>query len=99
MRQLRVAAVQAEAKPGDVPANAATSARLVARAAGEGARLAVLPELFLSAYHPPALRADPVGSHVAAAEGGGVGDPRLDPLRAAAAEGGVAVVVGAAVRH
>ncbi|RKN56195.1 carbon-nitrogen hydrolase family protein [Micromonospora costi] len=96
---LTVAAVQAEPVPGDVAGNAATAARLVARAAERGARVAVLPELFLPAYHPPALRADPAGTDVVTAEDRTVDDPRLEPLRAAAVSGGVTVVVGAAVRH
>ncbi|MEV1329937.1 carbon-nitrogen hydrolase family protein [Micromonospora costi] len=96
---LTVAAVQAEPVPGDVAGNAATAARLVARASERGARVAVLPELFLPAYHPPSLRADPAGTDVVAAEDRTVDDPRLEPLRAAAVSGGVTVVVGAAVRH
>jgi predicted amidohydrolase len=96
---VRIAAVQAEPVPGDVARNAAAAARLARRAADAGARLAVLPELFLPAYHPPSLRADPVGTAVAADVGGAVVDPRLDPLRAAASGAGVAVVVGASVRR
>jgi predicted amidohydrolase len=98
-RTLAVAAVQARPTPGDVAGNAATAARLVRAAADRGAVLAVLPELFLPAYHPPALRADPDGTHVAAADDGRVDDARLDPLRAVARERSVVVVVGAAVRH
>jgi len=86
---LTVAAAQAQPAPGDVAANAVTAARLAATARAQGARLIVLPELFLSAYHPPALRADPHGTAVT------VDDPRLDPLR----DTGIVVVVGAAVRH
>jgi predicted amidohydrolase len=96
---LTVAAVQANPTPGDVPGNAALAARLVRQAAGEGAALAVLPELLLPAYHPPALRADPGATDVAAGDGRRVTDGRLDPLRSAAEETGVVVVVGAAVRH
>jgi len=94
-----VAAVQAEPVPGDVAGNASTAARLVRLAVDRGAALCVLPELFLPAYHPPALRASPTTTDVAAAAGHGVDDPRLDPLRAAARDGAIAVVVGAAVRH
>jgi predicted amidohydrolase len=97
---LRVAAIQAEPIPGDVAGNATTVARLVARAAGEGARLAVLPELFLPAYHPPALAADPDATDVRAGADRAVrGDDRLDPLRDAARDHGIVIVVGAAVRH
>ncbi|MEU7713726.1 carbon-nitrogen hydrolase family protein [Micromonospora chalcea] len=94
---LTVAAVQAQPVPGDVAGNARAAARLVARA--EGARVVVLPELFLPAYHPPTLGADPEGTDVAADADGRVADPRLDPLRTAAADAGTAVVIGAAVRH
>ncbi|MEH0985534.1 carbon-nitrogen hydrolase family protein [Micromonospora sp. CPCC 205556] len=96
---LTVAAVQAEPVPGDLPGNAATAARLVRRAARHDVRVAVLPELFLPAYHPPTLAADPAGTDVAASADGAVDDPRLDPLRAAARDGRLTVVVGAAVRH
>ncbi|WP_431881401.1 carbon-nitrogen hydrolase family protein [Micromonospora chalcea] len=96
-RPLTVAAVQAQPVPGDVAGNARAAARLVARA--EGARVVVLPELFLPAYHPPTLGADPEGTDVAADADGRVADPRLDPLRTAAADAGAAVVIGAAVRH
>ncbi|MEV1060869.1 carbon-nitrogen hydrolase family protein [Micromonospora chalcea] len=96
-RPLTVAAVQAQPVPGDVAGNARAAARLVARA--EGARVVVLPELFLPSYHPPTLGADPEGTDVAADADGRVADPRLDPLRTAAADAGAAVVIGAAVRH
>lgn len=86
---LTVAAVQAAPVPGDVAGNAVTAARLAAQAKEQGAHLVVLPELFLPAYHPPALRADPHGTAVTP------DDPRLDPLRGL----GIVVVVGAAVRH
>jgi 5-aminopentanamidase len=96
---LTVAAVQATPVPGDIAHNAAVAARLVARAADAGARLVVLPELFLCAYHPPTLHADPAATDVAAAATGEVGDGRLDAVRAAARERSVVVVVGASVRH
>ncbi|MDG4811329.1 carbon-nitrogen hydrolase family protein [Micromonospora sp. WMMD1120] len=96
---LTVAAIQATPVPGDVAGNAVLAADLVRQAGARGARVAVLPELFLCAYHPPTLAADPVGTHVAADPAGVVADTRLDPLRAAAREAGVTVVVGAAVRH
>jgi predicted amidohydrolase len=96
---LTVAAVQAEPIPGDLAGNAATAARLVGAAGAEGAAVVVLPELFLPAYHPPTLRADPVGTDLPADGDGRIDDPRLDPLRAAARDAGAAVVVGAAVRH
>ncbi|MER5704479.1 carbon-nitrogen hydrolase family protein [Micromonospora sp. NPDC002296] len=96
---LTVAAVQADPVPGDVAGNAVTAARLTGRAVAEGARVVVLPELFLPAYHPPTLAADPAGTDLAVAEDGTVDDARLDPLRAAARDGAAVVVVGAAARH
>jgi predicted amidohydrolase len=93
MNPLTVAAVQATPTPGDVPGNTALAARLIHTAATRGATLAVLPELFLPAYHPPALRADP--HHTAVTED----DPRLDPLRHVCAQHATAAVVGAAVKH
>jgi predicted amidohydrolase/8-oxo-dGTP pyrophosphatase MutT (NUDIX family) len=95
---LRVATGQAVAEPGEVAGNAATAARLVASAAAEGARLLVLPELFLPAYHPPILGAEPDRCDVAADGSGLVADPRLDALSGAAATHRLAVLVGAAVR-
>ncbi len=96
---LRVAAVQAQPNPGDVAGNAALAARLTARAAGEGARLVVLPELFLPGYHLPILRSDPAGTDLATDEARCVHDIRLDPLRAVARERGVVIVLSGAVRH
>lgn len=96
---LTVATVQADPVPGDVAGNSVTAARLARQAADSGARVVVLPELFLPAYHPPALGADPAGTDVAADPDAVVADPRLDPLRAAATESDAVVVVGAAVRH
>ncbi len=96
---LRVAAVQAEPNRGDIAGNTGVAARLAARAAGEGARLVVLPELFLPGYHLATLRADPAGTHLAADETGRIGDIRLDPLRAVARDQKVVIVVSAAVRH
>jgi 5-aminopentanamidase len=97
MQDLTVAAIQAPAIPGDVKANAETGARLVTEAARRGARLAVLPELFLPAYHMQAL--EDLATDVAADPAGLVEDARLDPLRAAASDDGILVLVGAAVRR
>jgi predicted amidohydrolase len=96
---LRVAAIQAEPNPGDVGGNVAVAARLASRAAGEGARLAVLPELFIPGYHPPTLHKDPAGTEVVADESGKVSDIRLDRLRAVATDQKIVIVVSAAVRH
>jgi predicted amidohydrolase len=100
LRATAVAAIQATPVPGDVAGNAGRGERLVREAAARGAHLAVLPELFLSAYHPPTLAAgDPGTTHVAAGEDRRVTDPRLDPLARAAIDSGVVVVCGAAVIH
>jgi predicted amidohydrolase len=96
--RMTVAAVQGAAVPGNVIANVATTARLVRAAAQQRAALIVLPELFLSAYHPPAIAADPTVDLAAAADRS-IDDRRLDPLRSAAREAGVVVVVGAPVRQ
>lgn len=90
---LRVAAISAPARAGDVPANAAAAASWVRRAAERGAAVAVLPELFLPGYDPATLRRDPDGCDVTA------DDARLDPLASAAAETGTVAVVGASVRR
>ncbi len=96
---LRVAAVQAAAVPGDLAANVATAVRLTESAAGDGAALVVFPELFLPAYHPPTLAACPADCDVSADPAGRVGDARLAPLKAAAGDLGVTVLIGASVRH
>jgi len=87
---LRVAAAQAECVPGDVPANVATAVSLVGSAADRGARLVVLPELFLTGYDPGGWAVE----HAVATD-----DPRLEPLREVADERGVVVVTGAALRR
>jgi 5-aminopentanamidase len=100
MKPLVVAAVQATPTPGDVAGNAGLGARLVRAAADRGARIAVLPELFLCAYHPPTLYADEVSAtHVEADADARVDDSRLAPLADAATDAGVVLVVGAAVAH
>ncbi len=85
---LRVAAAQEASVSGDVTANVATAVRLVDEAAHAGARVVVLPELFLTGYDveawSPAAALSPE-------------DPRLGPLRAARPD--VVVLVGAAVRR
>jgi 5-aminopentanamidase len=88
---LRVAAAQAESVSGDLEANVATATGLVGEAAGNGARVAVLPELFLTGYDPDGwsregcIDADRL-----------VEDDRLSPLREAARDHQVVVVAGAA---
>jgi predicted amidohydrolase len=88
---LRVAAVQAESVAGDVDANVASAVHWVATAAARGARVVVLPELFLGGYDPETWRQRP-DSDVA------VDDPRLAPLVASAHDLDAVVLVGAAVR-
>ncbi|HET6625654.1 MAG TPA: carbon-nitrogen hydrolase family protein [Nocardioidaceae bacterium] len=87
---LRVAAAQAESVSGDVEANVATAVSLVDSAARNGARLVVLPELFLTGYDP-----DRWGPDAAVTPE----DPLLQPLRDAARDRAVVVVAGAAVRR
>jgi 5-aminopentanamidase len=88
--RLRVAAAQAESVSGDVDANVATAVSLVDSAAGQGARVVVLPELFLTGYDPAAWAHD----HSLVLD-----DDRLAPLVEAARRHSVVVVVGAAVRR
>jgi predicted amidohydrolase len=87
---VKVAAGQAASVAGDLAANAATAARLTARAADEGVRVLVLPEAFLTGYDAAAF-AGPLPDASA------LGDAWLDPLRAASAAGDVVVVVGIAL--
>lgn len=89
---LRIAAAQAQAAPGEIETNAATVARMVRAAGGEGVRVVVFPEKFLSGYEPDLIRADPerCAAHPA--------DPRLEPVAEACLRAGVTAVVGAAVR-
>jgi predicted amidohydrolase len=89
---LTAAVAQTPLAPLDIAGNAATAAGLVRRAADSGARLLLLPELFLTGYETVAIAADPGRLTVAD------DDPRLDPLAAACAETGTAVVAGAPVR-
>jgi 5-aminopentanamidase len=87
---MRVAAAQAESVPGDVGANVATAVDLVGSAAERGARVVVLPELFLTGYAPESW---------SVAQAVTIEDPRLAPLGAVASEHRVVVVAGAAVRR
>jgi 5-aminopentanamidase len=87
---LRVAAAQAVSVSGDVAANVATAVRLVASAAERGARVVVLPELFLTGYDPDGWSAESSVS---------VDDRRLAPLSRSVQEQGVVVIAGAAVRR
>jgi predicted amidohydrolase len=83
MMGLRIAAAQSASVAGDLAANLATHARLIAAARDAGVQLLVFPELSLCGYELPLLRAGALSP----------GDARLGPLRAAAA--GMTVIVGA----
>lgn len=89
---LALALVQADARAGDVVANVAGAVAHVRAAAAAGARLVAFPELHLCRYDLAVLAARP-GAWVTAA------DPRLDPLRAAAAATGATIAIGAALRE
>ncbi len=90
MTSIRVAAAQAESVPGDVAANVATAVSLVSSAADAGARVVVLPELFLTGYDEAAW------THDASLT---LDDEALAPLSDVARARSVVVVVGAAVRR
>jgi predicted amidohydrolase len=87
---LRVAAAQATSVAGDLAANVATACSLVADAAAQGARVVVLPELFLTGYAPEAWRHEDALA---------LDDDRLAPLADLAAGRGVTVVASGAVRR
>lgn len=87
---MRVAAAQAASVPGDIATNAATAVSLVTASADRGARVVVLPELFLTGYAPDAWSLETTLTPE---------DARLAPLRDAARERDVIVVAGAAVRR
>jgi predicted amidohydrolase len=89
-RPLRVAAAQATSVPRDVAANVATACSLVTTATDQGARVVVLPELFLTGYAPEEWRHD---------DSLALDDDRLRPLADLARERGVTVVTSAAVRR
>jgi predicted amidohydrolase len=89
---LTVAAGQATCTALDILANTAVAAELVRRAAGQGARLLVLPELFLTGYELPAIMAAPRTYTLNPA------DSRLDPLASVCAETRTAVAAGAPTR-
>jgi predicted amidohydrolase len=88
-----VATAQAESRSGDVEANVATAVTLIAEAGRRGARVVVLPELFLTGYDPQTWPDGPALSDAPAR------DMRLAPLAEAAARHRAVVVVGTAVDH
>ena len=87
---LRVAAAQATSVAGDVAANVATACDLAGRAADQGARVLVLPELFLTGYAASAW------DHERSLD---LETPALEPLAALARERSLMVVASAAVRR
>jgi predicted amidohydrolase len=87
---LRVAAVQTASVAGDVASNVSTATTWVWRAASDGARVVVLPELFLTGYDPDTWSREDAFVQVP--------DARLAPLAGVARETGTVVLVGAAVR-
>jgi predicted amidohydrolase len=87
---LHVAAAQAASASGEVSANVATAVGLATEAADDGARLVVLPELFLTGYDPAVWTPDGCITPE---------DPRLDPLREVARDRSVTVVAGAGARR
>ncbi|MFC8274098.1 carbon-nitrogen hydrolase family protein [Streptomyces sp. NPDC057271] len=86
-----VAAAQFAPVAGNIEANVRTTADLVRRAGGEGARVVVLPELALTGYEPTLIRRNPA-LHLAEDDG------RLDPVRDACRAAGTAAVVNGPVR-
>ena len=88
---MNVAAAQLQSIPGDVAANAAVHAQLIADAAATGARVVVFPELSVTGYELDLLRDDP--SLWLSPE-----DARLDSVRDTCRTAGIWAVVGAPVR-
>lgn len=80
---MKIATGQYPSVVGDVEQNVATAVEAVAAAAG--ARVLVMPELFLTGYT--------MASHAICTD-----DPRLAPLDDAATQAGMTVLVGAALR-
>lgn len=88
---LRVASVQAVARPGEIERNAETAARLIGEAAASGVALIVFPELFLCCYDLGLLRREPSRCDIE------VDDVRLDPIRDACRSGAVTAVLSGSV--
>ena len=93
---LTVAAAQVASVAGEVSTNAHTAALAVREAADRGARLVVLPELFLSGYDMDTIGARPDDCDLDAAH---LNDARLDDLVNACRETAVVALAGASVRH
>ena len=81
---LRIAAAQSPSVPGDVARNVLTHLAFVRVAASEGVQVLLFPELSLTGYEPTVLAANVLDADHAA----------LAPLRQAARDQGMAIVVG-----
>ena len=87
-RPLVVALAQMGPADEDLDKQLARTMALIEQAARAEAKLCCFPELALTAYFPAAPLRDPLS------QGLGLGDPRLHPLLARAAEAGMALVLG-----
>lgn len=87
MPPICIAAAQSVSIPGDIAANVQEHLRFIAQARHHGVDMLVFPELSLTGYELPRLQACCLTPQ----------DPRLAPLREAAQEVGMSVVVGAPV--
>lgn len=98
---LTVAAAQVSAVPGDIETNARAGAELVHRAAELGARVLVLPELYLCGYDMATIGERPgdCDLDVERLDTEHIEDERIAPLHEAAAESGVVTLAGASVRR
>ena len=85
MADLTIAAAQTSSIGGDIAANVAEHARVVAAAGDLGVQFLMFPELSLTGYEPAIARARTLAPD----------DARLDPLRNLAVRLGMAVVAGA----
>jgi len=82
---MRIAAAQTPSVAGDIAANLATHLRFIAAAQAQRVQLLVFPELSLCGYELPLLRQCALAPD----------DARLAPLRAAAADANMTIIVGA----
>jgi predicted amidohydrolase len=82
---MRIAAAQTPSVAGDLATNLDTHLRFIAAAHVEGVQLLVFPELSLCGYELPLLRACALSPD----------DARLAPLRTAAADTDMTIIVGA----
>lgn len=89
-RNMRIALVQFEGALGDVEGNVSKAVAQIAEAAGQGADMVVLPELFSTGYH-----LDTVGPKMT--EYAAMDESTIEALSAAAREHGCYVVAGLAM--